>query len=71
MLGYVGVSIMPILAGDSMVSLPWVPMNFVQSVIPVSAALIVVAEVTHLIDLIVAAPASGGAGGPALADGLH
>jgi TRAP-type C4-dicarboxylate transport system permease small subunit len=70
-LGYVGISIMPILAGDSMVSLPWVPMNFVQSVIPVSAALIVVAEVTHLIDLIVAAPASGGAGGPALADGLH
>ena len=53
-LGYVGASIMPILAGDSMVSLPWVPMNFVQSVIPVSAALIVIAEVTHLIDLVVA-----------------
>jgi TRAP-type transport system small permease protein len=70
-LGYVGVSIMPILAGDTMVSLSWVPMNFVQSVIPVSAALIVIAEITHLIDLIVAAPPSGGAGGPALADGLH
>jgi hypothetical protein len=46
-------------------------MNFVQSVIPVSAALIVVAEVTHLIDLFVAAPPSGSAGGVALADGLH
>ena len=70
-LGYVGVSIMPILAGDSMVSLPWVPMNFVQSVIPVSAALIVVAEFTYLVDLVVAAPQSGGPGGVALADGLH
>jgi TRAP-type C4-dicarboxylate transport system permease small subunit len=70
-LGYVGVSIMPILAGDSMVSLPWVPMNLVQSVIPVSAALIVVAEVTHLIDLVAAAPPSGPAGDVALADGLH
>ena len=70
-LGYVGVSIMPILAGDTMVSLSWVPMNFVQSVIPVSAALIVVAELTHLVDLVVAAPPAGGTGGPALADGLH
>ena len=69
-LGYVGVSIMPVLAGDTMVSLPWVPMNFVQSVIPVSAALIVVAESTHLVDLLVAsAPPAGG--GAALADGLH
>lgn len=70
-LGYVGVTIMPILSGDSMVSLPWVPMNFVQSVIPISSALIVIAELTHLVDLIVAtAPAKGG-GGVALADGLH
>ena len=27
--------------------------------------------VTHLVDLVVAAPRSGGTGGPALADGLH
>jgi TRAP-type C4-dicarboxylate transport system permease small subunit len=69
-LGTVGVTIMPILAGDSMVSLPWVPMNFVQSVIPISSALIVIAERIHLADLVVAtAPVP--AGGGALADGLH
>ena len=70
-LGWVGVSIMPVLAGDTLVSLPWVPLNFVQSVIPVSAALIVVAEVTHLVDLLAAQAPSPGSGGPALADGLH
>jgi TRAP-type C4-dicarboxylate transport system permease small subunit len=51
LLGSVGASILPILATDSMVSLSWVPMSVVQSVIPISAALIIVAEVTHLIDL--------------------
>lgn len=70
-LGVVGVSIMPILAGDTMVSLPWVPMNVVQSVIPISSALIVIAEVTHLIDLIVTGAPTKGTGGVALADGLH
>ncbi len=71
-LGWVGVSIMPILSGDSLVSLPWVPMNFVQSVIPVSSALIVIAELTHLVDLVVArGPPAAAAGGATLADGLH
>lgn len=70
-LGVVGVSIMPVLSGDSMVSLPWVPMNVVQSVIPISAALIVIAELTHLIDLVVATAPPANAGGIALADGLH
>ncbi|MEO8024343.1 TRAP transporter small permease [Polaromonas sp.] len=52
LLGWVGLSIMPVLAGDALVSLPWVPMNVVQSVIPISSALILVAEVMFLIDLI-------------------
>jgi len=51
LLGGVGVWITPILATDTLVSLPWIPMSVVQSVIPVSAALIIVAEVMHLIDL--------------------
>ena len=54
LLGVVGARILPILATDSLVSLPWVPMSVVQSVIPISAALIIVAELTHLIDLIAA-----------------
>ena len=43
---------LPILATDALVSLPWIPMSIVQSVIPITAALIVVAEVLHLIDLV-------------------
>jgi TRAP-type transport system small permease protein len=69
LLAWVGVSIMPALVGDSLVSLPWLPMNVVQSVIPISSALIVVAELTHLIDLIQARPQAVPAS--ALADGLH
>ncbi|MGE3346770.1 MAG: TRAP transporter small permease [Ramlibacter sp.] len=69
LLGWVGVTIMPVLAGDSMVSLPWVPMNVVQSVIPISSALILLAEVMYFIDLLSPQPAAVGA--TALSDGLH
>jgi TRAP-type C4-dicarboxylate transport system permease small subunit len=51
-LGGVGAWILPVLATESLISLPAVPMSVVQSVIPVTAALIVVAEITHLVDLI-------------------
>lgn len=69
LLGWVGLQIMPILSGDTLVSLPWVPMNFVQSVIPISSALIVVAEATWLVDLWQTRPRE--VAGAALADGLH
>jgi TRAP-type transport system small permease protein len=67
--GWVGLSIMPILVGDSLVSLPWVSMNFVQSVIPISAALILVGEVMHLVDLLTMRVQAQGPSN--LADGLH
>lgn len=51
LLGWVGASIMPILATDALVSLPEVPMSLVQSVIPISAVLILIAEIMHLVDL--------------------
>lgn len=70
LLGGVGVWIMPLLAGDALVSVP-IPMNLVQSVIPISSALIVIAEVTHLVDLVIGTRALETAGGIALADGLH
>jgi TRAP-type C4-dicarboxylate transport system permease small subunit len=70
LLGAVGGWILPILAGDSLVSLPWLSVAIVQSVIPVSAALIVAAEVTHLVDLLLAMPPPSASGVP-LADGLH
>lgn len=70
LLGAVGARILPILAGDSLVSLPWLSIAVVQSVIPISAALIVVAEALHLVDLLLAT-APQASGGIALADGLH
>jgi TRAP-type transport system small permease protein len=69
LLGWVGLSIMPILVGDSLVSLPWISMNFVQSVIPISAALILIGEVMHLVDLVTLRKPAQGASN--LADGLH
>jgi TRAP-type C4-dicarboxylate transport system permease small subunit len=72
LLGWVGASILPVLHGEALVSLPWMPMSIVQSVIPVSSALIVIAEGTHLVDLVIARrPPAAAGGGPALADGLH
>ncbi len=64
---------MPVLADDALVSLPWIPMSVVQSVIPISAALIVIAEVMHLVDLLAAKapPAQAATAASALADGLH
>lgn len=52
LLGGVGLWIMPVLATDFLVSLPWVPMSIVQSVIPISAAMIVLAELLQLADLV-------------------
>lgn len=48
LLAWVGVTIMPVLASDTMTSLPTVPMNWVQSVIPISAVMILVVEVRYL-----------------------
>jgi TRAP-type transport system small permease protein len=52
LLAWVGVSIMPALVGDSLVSLPWLPMNVVQSVIPISSVLIILGEAMFLVDLV-------------------
>ena len=70
LLGGVGAWIMPVLATDALVSLPEVPMSIVQSVIPISAALIVLAELIHLADLVRRAepPATAGL---SLSEGLH
>jgi TRAP-type transport system small permease protein len=70
--GWIGMLIMPALQGDSLVSLPWVPMNFVQSVIPVSAVLILVGELLHLFSLFGARPTSdANHPGVPVADALH
>lgn len=71
LLGWMGVDIMPALVGETLVSLTWLPMNAVMSVIPISSALIVVAECTHLVDLLSTRTAPTAPPGSALADGLH
>lgn len=51
-LGVVGAQVLPVLATDDMVSLPQVPMSVVQSVIPISSALIIVAELLQLLEIV-------------------
>ncbi len=69
LLGWIGASILPIIASDSLVSVPSVSMAVVQSVIPVSCVLILAAEVLHLIALV--RPAGAAAPASALSEGLH
>lgn len=72
LLAWIGFSIMPVLAGDALVSLPWVPVNFVMSVVPISSVLIVVAEMATLVELLRGRVAPLDApGGIPLADGTH
>lgn len=51
LMGWVGAEIMPILETDTLASLPNIPMSWVQSVIPISAVLILISEVVTLIEL--------------------
>jgi TRAP-type C4-dicarboxylate transport system permease small subunit len=71
LLAWVGASIMPVLATDALVSLPQIPMSLVQSVIPISATLIVIAETMHLATLLRQARHSLADAGAATADALH
>jgi len=48
LLAWVGVKVLVVLGGDTLVSLPWVPVRFTQSVIPIGAALFVIAEALSL-----------------------
>ena len=48
LLGVIGWQVLDVLATDTLVSLPTVPVSLVQSVIPISAALIIVAELLTL-----------------------
>jgi len=48
LLGWTGYTVLGVLATDNLVSLPEIPVAYVQSVIPISAALIVLAELLTL-----------------------
>jgi len=65
----VGAVILPVLADEMLVSVPWLSAAAVQSVIQVSAALILIAEALNLIDLLRSHPTERG--GSLLTDDLH
>jgi TRAP-type C4-dicarboxylate transport system permease small subunit len=71
LLGGVGIAIMPVLATDALVSVPEIPMSVVQSVIPISSALIVIAEFLHLADLVRQRGPVESTRGLSLSEGLH
>lgn len=48
LLGVIGWQVLDVLATDTLVSLPSIPVSWVQSVIPISSALIIVAELLTL-----------------------
>lgn len=60
LIAWVGYSVLDVLATDSLVSLPEVPVNYVQSVLPISAVLIILAEILTL-PTVLAGVDSGGA----------
>ena len=63
LLAYTGWSILEVLATDHLISLPEISVNYVQSVIPISAALIVVAEALNLPAVLAEARHGYGGGG--------
>jgi TRAP-type C4-dicarboxylate transport system permease small subunit len=71
LLGGVGIAIMPVLATDALVSVPEIPMSIVQSVIPISCVLIVIAEGIHLVDLVRQRQPADITPSLSLSEGLH
>ncbi|MEI4232718.1 TRAP transporter small permease [Roseovarius sp. D22-M7] len=45
-----GFQVLEVLAGDTLVSLPWVPVQFTQSVIPIGAILFIICQLLSLPD---------------------
>ena len=48
LLAWYGLEVIRILGGDTLTSLPWVPVSLTQSVIPIGGALIALAEILSL-----------------------
>jgi TRAP-type C4-dicarboxylate transport system permease small subunit len=59
LLTWFGTQVLIILAGDSMVSLPWVPTRFTQSVIPIGGALFIIAQLFSLPEVLRQARGAG------------
>ena len=51
-LAVMGMKVVDILGGDTLVSIPWLPLRVTQSVIPIASVLFVIAELMRLPDLL-------------------
>jgi TRAP-type C4-dicarboxylate transport system permease small subunit len=58
-LAWYGYQVLDILQGDTMVSLPWVPTQLTQSVIPVGAVMFILAQLFSLPELLTQARGAG------------
>ena len=54
-LAWTGVVVLDVLATDTLVSLPKIPVSYTQSVIPISAVLIIIAEALHFPEMLATA----------------
>lgn len=50
LLAWAGMQVVEVLAGDTLVSLDWVPVQFTQSVIPIGAVLFIIAQILSMPD---------------------
>ncbi|MBI4206072.1 MAG: TRAP transporter small permease [Betaproteobacteria bacterium] len=69
LIAWVGYSILDVLATDSLVSLPEVPVNYIQSVLPISAVLIIFAEILTLPAVLAETRTAPGIHGPSTETG--
>lgn len=70
LIAWVGYSVLDVLATDNLVSLPEVSVMYTQSVIPISAVLILIAELLTL-PVVLAEAFRGGGHGAATGEGSH
>ncbi len=71
LIAWVGYAVLDVLATDSLVSLPWIPVNYVQSVLPISAVLIIIAELMTLPAVLAEARSAGRTHTPATLESSH
>jgi TRAP-type C4-dicarboxylate transport system permease small subunit len=71
LLGWMGYTILDVLASDALVSLPFVSVAWTQSVIPIGSLLFIVAELLSLPALLAAARGRGPVATSDLAEKLH
>ena len=71
LVAWVGFSILEVLAADNLVSLPGIPVNYVQSVLPISAVLIIIAEILTLPAVLAEAGSAPGAQAAATGGSSH